>query len=165
MALNDPLRLGIHEVGHVVVEYVLTGVARACFVYQDLDGGPGAQTGTIDGVEKEAMTPQDHLHLAAGYLGGWAAVHLAIEDGVLPRAPLADEQVAGDHGYIGTDQIYAHWAAVQANMRDPVAIMAQARAVALDVLRPRMGAVVELGELVATSGLVSEYTLRSMITR
>jgi hypothetical protein len=28
MEWNDPLRLGIHEVGHVVVEYVLTGVAR-----------------------------------------------------------------------------------------------------------------------------------------
>lgn len=38
MALNDPLRHGIHEVGHVVVEYVLTSVARGCFDYLDLDG-------------------------------------------------------------------------------------------------------------------------------
>jgi hypothetical protein len=166
MEWNDPLRLGVHEIGHVVVEYVLTGVARACFVFRQEDGGYGAQTDTIKAATAAPqMTQQDYLHLAAGFLGGWAAVHLAVNSGALPRAPLDVEKVAGDVGYVGSDEIYAHWAAVQADMRDPAAIVAQARNLALDVLRARMDQVVELGALAADSGLVNEDTLRSEITR
>jgi hypothetical protein len=166
MKWNDPMRLGVHEAGHVVVEYVLTGTARACFVYIDVDGSHGAQTDTLDpAVAAQAVTAEDYLHLAACFLGGWAAVHLAVEGGALPRAPLAVETVAGDHGYIGSDEKYAHWVAAQADPCDPASIMSKARELALDVLRPRLDQVVELGELAAGSGLVSEDVLRSTIAR
>lgn len=164
MEWNDPLRLGIHEVGHVVVEYVLTGVARACFVYTDKDGSYGAQTDTLEvTAAAQEMTASDYLHLAAGFLGGWAAVHLAIEADVLPPAPIEIEAVAGDHGYVGSDEKYAHWAAKQADKENPAAILVQARELALNVLRPRLDQVVELGEVAAGSGLVSEHLLRSTI--
>ncbi|WP_198152668.1 hypothetical protein [Tsuneonella dongtanensis] len=145
---------------------MLTGTARACFVYLDADGSYSAQTDTLDvSMAATALTANDYLHLAAGFLGGWAAVHLAVKAGMLQRAPIKIEAVAGDHGYIGTDQIYVHWAAVQADARDPASIVAQARDLALKVLRPRLDQVLELGELAATSGLVNEDALSSTIAR
>jgi hypothetical protein len=166
MQWDDKLRFGIHEVGHIGVEYVLTGVARACFVFTEENGSYGAQTDTVAGVTSQsAMGAQDYLHLAAGFLGGWAAVHLAVESGALPRAPASVESVAGDHGYLGSDQIYAHWAAVQADMHDPSAIMMQSRKLALDTLRPRLDEIIELGELAAQSGLVAEHVLIATIAR
>jgi hypothetical protein len=111
------------------------------------------------------MTRQDYLHLAAGFLGGWAAVHVAVESRALPWAPVEVEKVPGDVGYIGSDEIYANWAAVQADIHAPAAIMAQAHSLALDVLRPRLDQIVALAELAVHSGLVSEDTLRSEITR
>lgn len=166
MEWNDPLRLGIHEVGHVVVEYVLTGVARACFVYTHEDGSYGAHTDTQEAAAaSQGMAAWAYLHLAAGFLGGWAAVHLAIEGGVLPRAPIEIEAVAGDHGYVGSDEEYALWAATQADKEDPAAILVKARELALDVLRPRLDQVIELGGVAAGSSLVSEHLLRSTIAR
>ncbi len=142
------------------------GSPRACFVYLDVDGSYRAQTDTLDAaVAAPALTAKDYLHLAAGFLGGWAAVHLAVAGGMLPFAPLEIEAVAGDYGYFATDQIYVHWAAVQADARDPVSIVAQARDLALDVLRPRLDQVLELGGLAAGTGLVNEDTVRSTIAR
>lgn len=165
MQWDDPLRLAIHEVGHVVVEYVLTGNARACYIIANEDGSYTAQTEPVSkAASGYGSSAQDYLHLAAAYLGGWAAVQLAILDHILPTAPTTVETVPGDHGFIGSDQIYMHWAAVQANMMDPGAIVAEAKKLALDTLQPWMAKVVELAEFGKGAGYVGDDMVKATIT-
>ena len=104
MNWNDPLRPAIHEIGHVVVEYVLRGTARDCYTYKNEDGSYGGQTAALTGSQLAGQSAEeDHISLAAEFLGGWAAVNLAISGGLLPAAPTSVETSPGDFGYFGDD--------------------------------------------------------------
>jgi hypothetical protein len=111
------------------------------------------------------MTALDNLHVAAAFLGGWAAVHLSIDGGMLPPAPLEIETVAGDHGYMVPTSYSPIGRQVQADARDPASVVARARDLTLDVLRARLDRVVELGTTAGFAGYVREDVLGSTIPR
>ncbi|MCO8018225.1 hypothetical protein NI456_05055 [Brevundimonas diminuta] len=93
------LRIGLHEVGHAMVDVELWGKAPDCYCWAgEGAGGVAEPLGDI-----QNPTLDDYRNLATSACGGWAAVNLAISAGLLPAAPSGLEESHGDHGFLGDD--------------------------------------------------------------
>ena len=158
---SSKLRVAVHEVGHATVLYFLTGRLSEVYVYQEEGEWRGQMPGQGDEEKADASTWQSG---AAFSFGGWAAVHLAITNGMLPAAPACIEVVPGDHGFLGlepADEWQADRSAAFANPSSPKEARDVARKAALDVLSGRMQVVLELAKVLADKDFLRTDELKA----
>ncbi len=166
MDWNDPLRPAIHEIGHVVVEYVLRGSARDCYCYKEEDGSYGGQTAALASAQPTGeLSLQENINLAAEFAGGWAAVNLAISGGLLPAAPANVETTPGDFGYFGSDNEWVTKLAAVAEPNNPSSAEGRAKTLALNILEPHINAVHDLATFCVGAGYVSGQMVEEAIVR
>ena len=155
------LRVAVHELGHAAVRYFLSGHLSCILIYQQ-DGEYLGQTPAIGG--QPAADSNTWQVGAACFYGGWAAVHLAIETGLLPREPSSVEATAGDQGFLGAcpaDEGMVDYAACLANPSDKAASKELAKSTAWCVLRDCRPTILELAERRAVKGFLDEDEQRA----
>jgi hypothetical protein len=158
-------RVAIHEVGHVLIEYLLTQETAGATIYEDAGIWRGESHGR-DEKATQLASPAQWQDGAAIFFGGWAAVHLAINRGHLNREPVTVEVTPGDHGFLGpipADEGIVAWAASHANPGNPNAVIAQAKADALKMIDDNLAAVLDLADILDGGGYLAQHHLESVL--
>ncbi|SOR30639.1 protein of unknown function [Methylorubrum extorquens] len=143
----------MHELGHGATFHLLYGRTEPVFVFT-MDGEYGGYMPIpeINPLGRPPQSREDWRGIMAWTFGGWAAVHLAIRQGRLPDAP---EACPGNIGYLGPhpmDEALIRQHAAESGVQDPDVLVAEARTLALDLLRPHMPKLWPLAELTASRG-------------
>jgi len=142
-------RVAIHEVGHVVVEYLITGQTEGASICE-VDGVWHGVAHVRRDKATALASPQIWQEGAAIFYGGWAAVNVAIATATLDDASLSVEQAPGDHGFVGAvpaDQGQVEFCASHADPADIEGSIARARDAAMQIIKDNLTAILELANV------------------
>jgi len=159
-------RVQVHEIGHGVIDFLTVG--RTSDRAVALVGGEyvGISEPIGGGKTFAAMDRTERLQSVAGFWGGWAAVHLAISDGLLPEEPAGVESTYGDRGFLGgrlSDQGWVEHFSGLAGDPDPIAFAEEARKLALGLLEPHMATVLALAAQMDGRGVLPSEDLEAAL--
>lgn len=148
-------RVAIHELGHAAVSVLIYGVTESVHIYKLEDGSYEGQHPPSQQLSGSSPRNRDEWRdVLALFLGGWAAVNLAITRRLIEPAPPGIEAVPGDHGYIGDDKEAVDRFASQSGNHSPDRLIADARQRALDLIAPRIERLVALADRPEGGGMI-----------
>jgi hypothetical protein len=159
-------RVQVHEIGHGVIDFFTAGRVSDRLVTR-LDGEFVGVSQPVGGGETYAtMDRRERLESVAGFWGGWAAVHLAIRDGLLLAEPSGVENCPGDRGYLGAEGSNQWWVEHMSELAgdpDPIAFADEARELALSLLEPHIETVFALAEQMDGLGFLPSADLEAAL--
>lgn len=147
-------RVAYHEVGHAVVDQLLSGTTSGCSLSTRNNEWLGMSPPLSISTPFVSMGVDQFRAYVAGLWGGWAAVNLAITSGLLQEEPCWVEARPGDRGFfagVGSDSDNIGRVLSQRNPLEHTGFADEARHLALDTLGPRMTQVEVLAKALASS--------------